>query len=547
MAEDNTQPLGVPDGGAEPTTPVPRPSGDWTPSQVPESPWSRTGYPHGPNWTETTSVDSTSTAPTTPLPGQPAGSAASASTYNYPGQFVPEGQLGGAADGAVYPPRRQSFAGAQPPAGQPAAPLGSASATGAPVGPGQAYVGHYAAPPGYQAPYQPDASASSQYGNFGSGGYPPPGYYQPQYYEAPPPKPKRRWPVVVLALVVAFVLAGAGFELTRVEVGATAQPEVTTVPSQANEPSSKSSTGTTQSKSVSAAQSKGVVLIEAETAEGTAYGTGMVLAADGKVLTNYHVVAGSEKLAVTIADSGDTYTATVLGFDQTRDVALLQLSNASGLSTVTIDEDKVSVGDQIAAVGNASGAMELVKASGSVTGTDQALTVSSDSPWGSTEDLSGLVATSAGAVPGDSGGPMFDSEAEVLGMTTAGSTKDHTSYAVPISTALAVVQQIETGQDSGTVRVGPAGYLGVRVADSSYTGVGGATVSAVVSGSPAAKAGITSGSRLTKVGDVTITSKTNVASVIRAVEPGTQVKITWITSSGATKHATVTMGASPVN
>ena len=106
------------------------------------------------------------------------------------------------------------------------------------------------------------------------------------------------------------------------------------------------------------------MLIEAETGCGIAAGTGMILTADGQVLTNYHVVAGSDKVSVTVADSGNTYTATVVGFDQARDVALLQLKNASGLTTVTVDKDQVAVGDAIAAVGNASGGGELVKAAG---------------------------------------------------------------------------------------------------------------------------------------------------------------------------------------
>jgi S1-C subfamily serine protease len=97
------------------------------------------------------------------------------------------------------------------------------------------------------------------------------------------------------------------------------------------------------------------------------------------------------------------------------------------------------------------------------------------------------------------------------------------------------------------VRVGPAGYLGVQVKDSSYTGAGGSTVQAVVAGSPAEKAGITPGSRITRIGDTTITDQTNVANVIRAIEPGQQVTIWWITAKKVTMHATVIAGASPVN
>jgi S1-C subfamily serine protease len=388
-------------------------------------------------------------------------------------------------------------------------------------------------------------------------GYQHPGYYTPSQYYGAPPAPvttRKRWPLALVAGVVALVLAAGGFSFAaRTIQGAlpssssTATTEPQTQPSDPTDNRGQQGGGTTTGNAVAAAQSAGVVLIEAETGSGIAAGTGMILTADGKVLTNYHVVAGSDKVSVTVADSGSTYTATVVGFDQAKDVALLQLKDASGLTTVTVDSDQVAVGDAIAAVGNASGGGELVKAAGSVTATDQSLTVSSDSPWGSSEDLSGLVETNARAVPGDSGGPMFDAENEVLGMTTAGSTRERTSYAVPIATALAVVDQIETGQDAGTVRVGPAGYLGIKVADTETGSATGKTITQVVAGSPADNAGVVSGSKLTKVGDTTIKANANLATVIRALEPGQQVTIEWTTPSGTHKTATVTLGSSPVN
>ena len=81
----------------------------------------------------------------------------------------------------------------------------------------------------------------------------------------------------------------------------------------------------------------------------------------------------------------------------------------------------------------------------------------------------------------------------------------------------------------------------------SYTGAQGATVTRVVADGPADKAGITTGSKLIKVGDTAITENTNVATVIRALEPGQQVVIEWVTRSNQTRSATVTLGSSPVN
>ena len=188
-----------------------------------------------------------------------------------------------------------------------------------------------------------------------------------------------------------------------------------------------------------------------------------------------------------------------------------------------------------------------MRADGQVTATGQDLTVSSESPWGTKENLSGLIQTDADAVPGDSGGPMFDSQNEVTGMTTAGSMREGDSYAIPIGTALQVVQVIEAGKDSGTVRVGPAAYLGIVVAESTRRGGSSRMITQVVSGSPADKAGIEVGSTLKSVDGKSITSSTNLADVIRVLEPGQRVKVEWTTPGGASKSAEVTLGASPIN
>ena len=300
---------------------------------------------------------------------------------------------------------------------------------------------------------------------------------------------------------------------------------------------------TTRPRQNTGNRSAGVVFIEGQASNGISAGTGMVLTPEGRVLTNYHVVAGAEEVQVTIADTGESFPAKVLGFDQSRDVALLQLDGASDLPTITIDDDGVQIGDPVAAVGNAGGEGKLVTAEGEVTDLQEDLTVSSESPWGAQEDLRGLIGTTAGAVPGHSGGPMFDDEAEVIGITTAGSSKAERSYAVPIQDALDVVATIEQGRDDGTVRVGPAGWLGILVGE---VGRNGALISEVVPDGPAEQIGMVAGSTLTRVGDTRIGGNTNLASVIRALEPGDQVTIYWVTPNGERRQAEATLGESPV-
>ena len=106
-----------------------------------------------------------------------------------------------------------------------------------------------------------------------------------------------------------------------------------------------------------AQQTAGVVLIETVLPyqNAQAAGTGMVLTASGQVLTNYHVVEGAGTITVTVATTGQRFEATVVGTDPSADVALLQLTAASGLTTVKADDDQTDLGDTVTAVGNAGG------------------------------------------------------------------------------------------------------------------------------------------------------------------------------------------------
>lgn len=200
-----------------------------------------------------------------------------------------------------------------------------------------------------------------------------------------------------------------------------------------------------QTTAASAQQSAGVVVVQAQMTDqdAVAAGTGMVLTSSGLVLTNNHVVEDSDAIRVTIPSTGRTYTATVVGTNATEDVAVLKLTDASGLSTVTLDDDHdVSTGDTVTGVGNAGGTGSLVAASGTVTALDQQVTTQAEQGTPS-ESLSGLIETDAAIQSGDSGGPLLDDEGEVVGMDTAASASGRTvGYAIPITTAVKVAKQI---------------------------------------------------------------------------------------------------------
>jgi S1-C subfamily serine protease len=345
--------------------------------------------------------------------------------------------------------------------------------------------------------------------------------------------------------------------------------------------STSGSTGTTtlDATEASSEQQTGVVLINTvlgyQSAE--AAGTGVVLTSDGLVVTNNHVVEGATEITVTIGTTGETYTATVVGTDSTADVAVLQLQDASGLTTATLDDDDaVAVGDAVTAVGNAEGGGVLLAASGTVTALDQSITTSS-SGVSEGESLTGLIEVDADVVSGDSGGPLLDDEGEVVGITTAASSgsADITGYAIPIDDVLDVVTQIVAGQDSDTITIGYPAFLGVQLATTSSTsgsnalnGLGGsmsggtlnggstgsgststsgATVGGVIEGTPAADAGLVAGDVITAVDGTTVADGDALREALAAYAPGDQVTLTWTTTDGSTQTATVTLIAGPAD
>ncbi len=280
----------------------------------------------------------------------------------------------------------------------------------------------------------------------------------------------------------------------------------------------------------------------------------MVLDSSGLALTNYHVVENSTTLQATVASTGTTYDATVVGFDKKSDVALIQLDGASGLDTVTLDQDGTAVGDAVTGVGNASGQRQLLAAAGTITAEDQSITTSEGAGSGvATEALTGLIETNAAVVPGYSGGPMYDAQGEVVGISTAASSNNGSaaaasasgadSFAVPIDHAMTIVDQIEAGDESGDVQIGPSAYLGIGAAD----GNGGVAVEQVEAGTGAADAGLMLGDTITSVDGTKVATADALVAQLADHEPGDGVKITWTSQDGSSHSATITLGEGPVN
>lgn len=325
----------------------------------------------------------------------------------------------------------------------------------------------------------------------------------------------------------------------------------------------------TAATTADAEESTGVVIIETEIDYGSsaAAGTGLVLSSDGLVLTNNHVVEGATEISVTVADTGETYTATLVGTDDEDDVALLQLEGAADLDTVTIDDDAETVGDAVTAVGNADGGGVLMAADGSITALEASVTTS-ETQGSASETLDGMIEIVADVVSGDSGGALLDAEGEVIGVTTAASTGSATTvaYAIPIEDALDIVQLILDGDESDGVTIGYPAFLGVQMADAAASAAGygprggfgpgssdpqssdvtGATIAGVIEGTPAAEAGLAAGDTITAIDGEAVTDTTDLSDALADEDPGDTVTIEWVDSAGSSHSASVTLIEGPV-
>jgi S1-C subfamily serine protease len=295
----------------------------------------------------------------------------------------------------------------------------------------------------------------------------------------------------------------------------------------------------------------GVVVVDTNLAyeNGAAAGTGMVLTSSGEVLTNNHVIKGATSITVVVPRTGHTYSATVVGYDVSDDVAVLQLTGASNLKTVTISTAKLAVGKTVTALGNAGGTGTLVSAKGRITGLGTSITASDDQ--GGSEQLTGLIETNAALQPGDSGGPLLDGAGRVVGMDTAASTgfgfqavtRTSDAYAIPIAKALSIAKAIVSGTASATVHVGVTAFLGIQVQSDPYGS--GVVIAGVVSGGPADSAGLTAGDEITSVDGHSVSAPTDVSSLILTEKPGTTVTVTYTDQSGTSQTASVTLGSGP--
>jgi S1-C subfamily serine protease len=288
-------------------------------------------------------------------------------------------------------------------------------------------------------------------------------------------------------------------------------------------------------------------------ADGEAAGTGIVITSSGYVLTNNHVISGATSIKATDVGNGQTYTATVVGYDRSHDVALIKLNKASGLTTAHIgDSSKVQTGEGVVGVGNAGGVGGTPSsAQGQVTALEQSITAQ-DEANGTSERLTGLIQTDCDIQPGDSGGALVDSNADVIGVDTAASTgfsfstSGSQGFAVPINQAMSIIGLIRSGTGGTDIHLGETAFLGVGVSvNQAGTATSGAVVKNTLSGGPAAAAGIGAGDTITSLGGSPVTSPADLTNLIGHYHPGDRVSVQWTSANGSTHTATVTLAKGP--
>ena len=409
--------------------------------------------------------------------------------------------------------------------------------------------------------YSDPAPARPSETSTGNGGTtPPPAGPEPQAEASKPPKKRRKRSggrivrsAVALVLAAAMGFAG-GFVGARVGNAGNKVviQQVERTDSGAASGTAVSSSGMTTSQ-VSEMVSPSVVVITTEQVVYSQWswygqnqvesgaGSGVIISSDGYILTCAHVVSGASQITVTIGDTD--YTATVVGEDDTSDVAVLKI-DATGLTPATVgDSDSLSVGDSVLAVGNPLGELGGTVTSGIVSALNRSVTIQGTS---STNTMS-LIQMDASVSPGNSGGGLFNMNGELIGLVNAKSSSSDAEglgFAIPINDAIQVAQDLlENGYVSGRPYMGIT-YIAVTDAQTAAqfnVNAYGVYVVDVVQGGPADKAGLKTGDRIVSIDGTEIAQKDDLGTLMQQHTAGDTLSIT-VARDGQMQTVSLTLG-----
>ena len=392
-----------------------------------------------------------------------------------------------------------------------------------------------------------------------------PRYQAAQGSPKQPPKKRRRKNGNIARSAVALVLAAAmGFAggFVGAKYGGGSKVIIQQVERPASSDSSTDSTGNsisaTSGTGLSTAQvaemvSPSVVVITTEQVVYSQWswygqsqvesgaGSGVVISSDGYILTCAHVVSGASNITVTIGDTD--YPATVVGEDDTSDVAVLKI-DATDLTPATVgNSDSLAVGESVLAVGNPLGELGGTVTGGMISALNRSVTIQGTN---STNTMS-LIQMDASVSPGNSGGGLFNMNGELIGLVNAKSSSSDAEglgFAIPINDAIKVAQDLlENGYVSGRPYMGIT-YLAVTDAQTAAqlnVTAYGVYVVDVVQGGPADKAGLKTGDRIVSIDGTEIAQKDDLGTLIQQHAAGDTLSIT-VAREGQMQTVSLTLG-----
>ena len=281
-----------------------------------------------------------------------------------------------------------------------------------------------------------------------------------------------------------------------------------------------------------------------QTRTGSSGGSGFILSEDGYVVTNCHVVENATAVQVTLS-TGDEYEAKVIGSDKLNDVALLKIE-ATNLPAVKIgSSDNLAIGDMVCAIGNPLGSLTATLTVGYVSGKDRQVTTDNTTI--------NMIQTDAAINSGNSGGPLFDMNGNVVGITTAkysgttnsGTTIEGIGFAIPIDDVTSILDDLRTNG-----RVTNRAYIGITASNVSssdsenYGFPQGVLVNSVESGSCGEKAGLRRYDIITGIDNTTIKSLDELSAALKSYRAGDTATLE-VYRSGKTMQMTVTFDEKP--
>ena len=279
-----------------------------------------------------------------------------------------------------------------------------------------------------------------------------------------------------------------------------------------------------------------VVTISADLVAGRAVGTGVVLSADGEILTNAHVVAGATAVRVRLPGETEPTEADIVATDAGNDLALLRIDRDDLVPVTFAPTSEVSLGDEVLAIGFA---LDLDGDPTVTLGIVSALDRTIITELGA---LDGLIQTDAAISSGNSGGPLVDAEGRIVGINTAVARSDNATAATNVGFAISSDEVAEVLADLRASEGGSPrseGFLGVSVDDRTDGGQG-ALITSVDDGSPADGAGIQVGDVVVAVDDAPIDGSAGVIAAIRDHSPGEDVTVV-VVRDGAEETFDVTL------